>query len=118
MGDIEDYARLVVLVGVDVQQGQDVLVGGQIDQAPFVRAIVEEAYRAGACHVDVEYRDPFVRRALVAEAPEETLEYTPRWTVARMQHAADAGAAVIAIAGGSNADVYEGLDPARLARAH
>jgi aminopeptidase len=117
MGEIEDYARLVVRVGVDVQQGQDVLVGGQIDQAPFVRAIVEEAYRAGARYVDVEYRDPFVRRALVAEGPDEALQYTPPWTVRRMQHAADTGAAVIAISGGSNADVYEGLDPARLARA-
>jgi aminopeptidase len=117
MGEIEDYARLVVRVGVDVQQGQDVLVGGQIDQAPFMRAIVEEAYRAGARHVDVEYRDPFIRRALVAEGPEETLQYSPPWTVARMRHAADTGAAVIAIAGGSNADVYEGLDPSRLARA-
>jgi aminopeptidase len=117
MGHIEDYARLVVRVGADVQEGQDVLVGGQIDQAPFVRAVVEEAYRAGARYVDVEYRDPFIRRALVAEAPEQTLQYTPPWTVARMRHAADAGAAVIAIAGGSNADVYEGLDPARLARA-
>jgi aminopeptidase len=117
MGEIEDYARLVVRVGADVQEGQDVLVGAQIDQAPFVRAIVEDAYRAGARYVDVEYRDPFVRRALVAEGPEETLEYTPPWTVARMQHAADTGAAVIAIAGGSNADVYEGLDPSRLARA-
>jgi aminopeptidase len=117
MGEIEDYARLVVRVGVDVQQGQDVLVGGQIDQAPFVRAIVEEAYRAGARYVDVEYRDPFVRRALVAEGPDEALEHTPPWTVQRMQHAADTGAAVIAISGGSNADVYEGLDPARLARA-
>src|SRR4051794_32628437 len=117
MGEIEDYARLVVRVGVDVQEGQDVLVNGQIEQAPFVRAVVDEAYKAGARYVDVEYRDPFVRRALVAEGPEETLQYTPPWTVARMRHAADTGAAVIAIAGGSNADVYEGLDPSRLARA-
>jgi aminopeptidase len=116
MGEIEDYARLVVRVGADVQEGQDVLVGAQIDQAPFVRAVVEEAYRAGARHVDVEYRDPFIRRALVAEGPEETLTWTPPWIVSRMQHAAEKGAAVIAVAGGSNADVYEGLDPARLAR--
>jgi aminopeptidase len=117
MGDIEDYARLVVQVGVDVQQGQDVLVGAHIDQAPFARAIAEEAYRAGARYVDVDYRDPFLRRALVAEGPEESLAWSPPWVVSRMQHAADTGAAVIAIAGGSNADVYEGVDAARLARA-
>ena len=117
MGEIEEYARLVVRVGVDVQQGQDVLVNGQIEQAPFVRAVTEEAYRAGARYVDVEYRDPFVRRALVAEGPDETLEWSPPWLVARMKHAAETGAAVVHLAGGSNADVYEGVDPARLARA-
>jgi aminopeptidase len=117
MGEIEDYARLVVRVGADVQEGQDVLVNGLIEQAPFVRAVVDEAYKAGARYVDVEYRDPFVRRAMVAEGPDETLEYTPPWAVARMRHTAEAGGAVIAIGAGSNAEVYEGLDPTRLARA-
>ena len=45
MGEIEDYARLVVRVGVAVREGQDVLVSGLIEQAPFLRAIAEEAYR-------------------------------------------------------------------------
>jgi aminopeptidase len=117
MGAIEDYARLVVRVGVDVQPGQLVLVSAQIDHAPFVRALAEEAYRAGAHHVDVDYADPWVRRAMVAEAPDEAFGWTPPGRLARMEHAKEAGAAVIAVSGGSNADVYEGLDPARLARA-
>jgi aminopeptidase len=117
MGETEDYARLVVRVGVDVQRGQDVLVHAEIDQAPFVRAVAAEAYRAGARHVHVDYRDPYVRRALVAEGSEESLGHTPSWVLTRMQEAAETGAAVISVAGGSNADVYEGLDPARLGRA-
>src|SRR4051794_16032244 len=117
MGEIQDYARLVVQVGAAVRPAQDVLVSGQLDQGPFLCAIAEEAYRAGARHVDVEYRDPFVRRALLADARDEALGYTPPWLLARMAHAADTGAAVIAVAGGSNAEVYEGIDPARMARA-
>lgn len=117
MGEIEDYARLVVQVGVDVQRGQDVMVNAEIDHAPFARAIAAEAYRAGARHVDVDYRDPFVRRAKVAEAGEEWLDWTPAWVLARMADAAEAGTAVISIAGGSNAEVYADLDPGRLAHA-
>jgi aminopeptidase len=117
MTAIDDYARLVVRVGVGVSPGQDVLVDAQIDQAPFVRAVVEEAYRAGAHHVDVEYRDPWVRRAMIAEAPDDAFGFSPPGLLARMDHAKKTGAAVIAISGGSNADVYEGLDTARLARA-
>ena len=117
MGAIDDYARLVVRVGVDVRPGQEVLVNAQIDHAPFVRALAEEAYRAGARHVDVDYGDPWVRRAMVAEAPDGAFGYTPPGLLARLEHAKETGAAVIAVSGGSNADVYEGLDPARLARA-
>src|SRR3954466_16042459 len=117
MAAIDDYARLVVRVGVAVRPGQDVLVNAQIDHAPFVRAVVEEAYRAGAHHVDVDYGDPWIRRAMVAEAPDDAFGYTPPGLLARMDHAKESGAAVIAISGGSNSDVYEGLDTARLARA-
>jgi aminopeptidase len=117
MGEIEDYARLVVQVGVDVQRGQDVIVYAEIDHAPFVRAVVAEAYRAGARNVDVDYRDPYVRRALVAEGSEESLGVTPASTLARIRHAVENGSAVIAVSGGSNAEVYEGLDTARLGRA-
>jgi len=117
MGEIEDYARLVVRVGVAVREGQDVLVSGLIEQAPFLRAIAEEAYRAGARHVDVDYGDPWIRRALVAEGRDESLGWSPPWMVARMEQAAENGAAVIHVSGGSNADVYEGLDLSRLARA-
>src|SRR4051794_12238512 len=117
MGEIEDYARLVVHVGVDVQPGQDVIVHAEIDHAPFVRALVAEAYRAGARVVDVDYRDPYVRRALVAEGSDESLGVTPPWVVTRMEHAARNGAAIISVSGGSNAEVYEGLATARLARA-
>jgi len=117
MGEIEDYARLVVRVGVAVRDGQDVLVSGLIEQAPFLRAIAVEAYRAGARHVDVDYGDPWIRRALVAEGSDASLGWSPPWMVTRMEQAAANGAAVIHVSGGSNADVYEGLDLARLARA-
>jgi aminopeptidase len=117
MGEIEDYARLVVQVGVDVQRGQNVIIHAEIDHAPFVRALVTEAYRAGARLVDVDYRDPYVRRALVAEGSDESLGVTPPWVVARIEDAAANGTAMISVSGGSNAEVYEGLDTARLARA-
>ena len=117
MEALEAYARLVVRVGVNVRPGQEVLIGGQVDHVPFVRAIAEEAYRAGARHVDVDYRDPWIRRALVAEGPDDTLGWTPPWLLARLERAAEFGAAVVNIASGSNADVYEGLDTGRLARA-
>ena len=41
------YARLLVHAGVNLAQGQELLVHAQHEHAPFVRAIAEEAYAAG-----------------------------------------------------------------------
>jgi aminopeptidase len=117
MGAIEDYARLVVRVGVDVRKGQDVYVSGDLEHADFLHAIAEDAYRAGARHVDIDFHDPWLRRALVAEGSDESLGWSPPWMVTRMEQAAATSAAVIHVSSGSDAEVYEGLDLGRLARA-
>jgi aminopeptidase len=121
MGERDDvlrsYAELVVRTGVNLAPGQELLVEAQLDHAPLVRAITEEAYTAGARHVDVNYADPYVRRARAALSPEEALGWTPPWMIQRLERAAEVGAAVIGISDSSYADVFEGVDGARLAAA-
>jgi aminopeptidase len=115
--DMSAYAKLVVEVGVGLEPGQELLVNAELDHAPLVRAISEHAYSVGASFVDVSYSDPWVHRSLAAGAPDDTLGTTPPWMVARLKDATDNGAAVVRVIGGSNADVYEGVEPARLAKA-
>lgn len=114
---LEKYAQLVVRTGVNLQPGQTLLVEAQLEHADLVRAIAAEAYSAGAGYVDVLYRDPWVRRALIAGAPDETLEFTPGWMTDRVARAAAEGAAVIGISSGSHQEIYAGLDLARVGRA-
>jgi aminopeptidase len=111
------YARLLVHAGVNLADGQELLVHAQHEHAPLVRAIAEEAYAAGARYVDVAYADRRVHRAFVATAPDEMLGWTPPWMVQRLKRAIDVGAAVIGISADSGAEVYEGVDGDRLARA-
>lgn len=61
---LERYARLAVTVGANVQPGHVVDVYAQPEHAPLVRAVARAAYAAGARYVDVEMRDPNLRRAL------------------------------------------------------
>ena len=51
------------------------------DHAQFelARAIADSAYRHGARFVDVQYFDPYVKRARIAHAAEETLDFVPSW---------------------------------------
>ena len=111
------YARLLVHAGVNLAEGQELLVQAQHEHAPLVRAIAEEAYAAGARFVDVAYADRSVHRAFVATAPDEMLGWTPPWMVQRLERAIDVGAAVIGISADSGAEVFEGVDGDRLARA-
>ena len=111
------YAQLVVRAGVNLDAGQELLIEAQIDHAPLVRAIAEEAYAAGARFVDVRYSDPYIRRALAMAGPDDSLGWTPPWLVSRLERAAQKGAAVVGISDSSYSDVFEGVDGQRLGAA-
>ncbi|CAN5564885.1 aminopeptidase [soil metagenome] len=111
---LERYARLIVGAGVNIQEGQYLLVHGELAHAPLIRAITEDAYAHGASYVDVLYSDPWVHRAFVAGAPDETIDSTPPWQLLRLNDAIDAKGAVIRIAGAAHAEIFDGLDAKRL----
>jgi aminopeptidase len=110
------YARLVLRVGVNLEPGQDLLVESHLDHAPLARALAAEAYALRARFVDVRYADPYLRRAQAEGASDDMLQHSPEWAVDRLRRATDAGAAVVAISGGSDADVFAGVDEGRLTR--
>ena len=70
---LDRYAELVVRVGANIQPHQDVHLSALVEHAPIARAIVEQAYRAGARRVVVAYSDQHVRRSMIEHAPEEAL---------------------------------------------
>lgn len=114
---LEKYAALVVDAGVALREGQRLLVHAEVESAPLAEAIAAHAYRAGAGYVDVLYSDARVRRALVADGPDEAIGATPPWMVQRVEEAIADGAAVASIAGAAHAELFAGLDPTRLGRA-
>ena len=59
---MKKYAKLIVRVGANVQKGQYVLVYAAVDQHKFAEMVVDEAYKAGAKNVRVEWRDQAVTK--------------------------------------------------------
>ena len=49
----------------------------------MARAVAASAYRHGAGFVDVYYFDPYVKRARIAFAAEDSLSFVPSWYVHR-----------------------------------
>ena len=110
---LERLADLVVGFGANVQHDQIVAVGCEPGKEPLVRAIAASAYRRGARFVDVAWFDPWVKRARIEHAREETLEFVPEWYGSRVLALGDQRAARIALTGPSAPGLLEDLDPVR-----
>lgn len=91
------YAQLTLREGLGLANGQELLVFAEHDQAPFVRLIVEEAYRAGAKHVEVFYRDSEIVKARFREGSDEAIGYAPQWFYDGITQAHRANAARLGI---------------------
>jgi aminopeptidase len=110
---LERLADLVVGFGANVQQDQIVSVTCEPGKEPLTRAIAASAYRRGAKFVDVAWFDPWVKRARIAHAREETLDFVPDWYGSRILALGDQRAARIGLSGPSAPGLLEDLDPVR-----
>ena len=63
-------------------RGSSCAISAHPEHLPFARAIAEVAYEIGAKYVEVIYPDPHVRRSRIRHAPEDTLDWSPPWTLA------------------------------------
>lgn len=52
---LKKYAHLAVVTGAAVQKGQPVIVYSDVEQSEFTLMVIEEAYKAGASKVRVEW---------------------------------------------------------------
>ncbi|HVU78528.1 MAG TPA: aminopeptidase [Gaiellaceae bacterium] len=111
------YARLAVQVGLNLQPGQTLAVNALIEHMPLARAIAREAYTAGAAYVDVYYSDQHVRRAHIEQAADEQLGYSPPWLVERYRRLGEDGAALCAITGNPEPELFADLDGERVGKA-
>jgi aminopeptidase len=112
-GYLERLADLVVGFGANVQEGQIVAVTCEPGKEGLVRAIAENAYRRGAKFVDVQWFDPWIKRARIAHARDETLDFVPDWYGDRVLALGEAHAARIALSGASAPGLLADLDPIR-----
>jgi aminopeptidase len=110
---LERLADLVVGFGANVQPDQIVAVTCEPGKERLTRAIAASAYRRGAKFVDVQWFDPWVKRARIAYAREDTLAFVPDWYGERVLALGEAHAARIALSGTSAPGVLQDLDPVR-----
>ena len=83
---LREYAKLIVRTGVNVQKGQTVLVYAGLDQPEFVQMVVEEAYKAKAKEVIVEWSYQPLTKTHVRYKSLKTMSTVYEWEKARLEH--------------------------------
>jgi len=94
-------AELAIGFGANLQPGQNVAINGEPGKEHLVRALAESAYKHGARFVDVGWFDPWVKRARIQHAAEDTLDFVPPWYGERVLALGDHRAARVALSGPS-----------------
>ena len=113
---IEQYADLVVRVGVNVQKDQKVLIRSAIESAPFTRELVKKAYEVGARDVVVLWNDDVIGRTKYELAPTDAFnDFNSYYLVAHEDAIKDNWALISVVS--QNPDMLKGIDPEKISLA-
>jgi aminopeptidase len=83
---LDNFAQLIVRVGLNIQSGQKLVVNGKsftrgvpLQAAPLMQRVAHHAYKAGARLVDVLWDDPELSVQRIKHAPKDSFEEYPTW---------------------------------------
>ncbi len=85
---LQNYARLLARIGLNVQKGQSVFIGAELDQPEFVTMVVEECYKAGASEVFVEWAHQAVDKISSHYQTLENMSTLKPWAKAKWEYKA------------------------------
>lgn len=112
---LQEYARLLVEVGVNIQPGQDLVIACPVECAYFARLCARAAYAAGCREVIMNWRDDALSREKYLHAAEDVFDTVPAWHQHFYNDYARAGAGYLAISA-SDPENLRGVDHTRIVR--
>jgi len=113
---LREYARLIVRCGINVQKGQEVMIYADLDQPEFVKLVVEEAYKAKAKKVIVEWNYQPLQKIHTRYQSVKTMGTVEEWVKARQEHFCDVIPARIHLVS-EDPDGLKGINMAKVAKA-
>lgn len=114
---LNDYAKLTVEVGINLQKGQPLVISAPVEGADFVRLLAKNAYENGASDVFINWNDDTLTKLKYENAPMEVFENFPKWRADAMIDYAEKGAGFISIHS-DDPELLKDIDPKKIASAN
>lgn len=112
---IDNYAKLAIKVGINVQPGETLLIRCDVNSIDFARKCFREAYKAGAKHVYVEIGDEIMTRDKYLLAPDDSFGEFPDWQRDKMNQLAKEGGSFLSIIS-DNPNLLDGISPDKISK--
>lgn len=110
---IRKYAELLVKKGVNLVEGQELVIEASVEHVELVRAICDEAFKAGAKDVVVHYRDEVISRLKYENCDTEHFHKVPNYLAEFRNEYALKNAAIIMLTG-DDPENLKGIDPLKI----
>ena len=94
---LNEYAKLTVAVGINLQENQPLVISAPVEGVEFVRLLAKNAYELGASDVYINWNDDTLTKLKYENAPMEVFEDFPKWKADAMIEYAEKGAGFISI---------------------
>ena len=111
--DLRKYAKLIVRTGANVQKGQMVVISSHVNDAYFTKLVVEEAYKAKASEVIVDWHYEEITKLTYKYAKVEVLKEVPNWSIEKLKYRAEKLPAMIHIES-SDPDAMASIDQKKM----
>ena len=113
---LQEYARLLIRVGLNVQKGQNLVISSPVECAFFARMCAEEAYAVGCREVIMNWHDDAMARLKYLHADDAIFDEVALWRRHFFNDYALEGAAYLAISA-SDPENFKGVETSRIIRA-
>ena len=112
--NLQQYARLLLQEGVNLQQDQLLVINGDVENKDFVYIVVEEAYALGAKDVHINWRSTITAKSRLTHAKNTVLANPAPWIADMYHHIVDSNACILSLIS-ANPFAYEGVPSEKIA---
>lgn len=107
---LQKYAKLAVCTGTNVQKGQLLVINCSVKNYEFAQMCAEEAYKAGASKVMLNYTDEQLELLAYQYCSEEVLSEVPQWLFDKSKYVQDKGCCYLHIVS-DTPGLFENVNP-------